>query len=120
VTPPIDLSKLTTAEKDALILAQAAQLQAALARINALEKQLERLLVPSKTPDNSSLPPSKGQKPNLPGKSEGKGPRRGSLGRRGGRRALTADPDEVVVTKPTRCQCCQAAFHDQDHTLDAR
>jgi len=120
VTPPTDLSKLTTAEKDALILAQAAQLQAALAGIDALEKQLERLLTPPKTPDNSSLPPSKGLKPNLPGKPEGKGPRPGSLGRKGGGRALAANPDEVVVTKPARCQCCQAAFHDQDHTLEAR
>ena len=118
--PLLDLSKLTVAEKDALILAQAAQLQAALARIEALEKQLERLLSPPKTPDNSSLPPSKGQKPNLPGKPGGNGPRQGSLGRRGGGRALTADPDEVVVAKPARCQCCQAAFGEQDHTLDAR
>ena len=44
--PPLDLSKLTHVEKDALILAQAAQLQPALARIEALEKPLERLLAP--------------------------------------------------------------------------
>ena len=41
---PPNLSKLTSSEKDALILSLAAQLQAALARIAALEKQLERLL----------------------------------------------------------------------------
>ncbi len=120
MTPPFDLSKLTSGEKDALILAQAAQLQAALARIDALEKQLERLLWPPKTPDNSSLPPSKGQKPNRPDKPASKGPRQGSLGRKGGGRALNAHPDEVVVTKPSRCQCCHAAFGDEDHTLDAR
>jgi len=118
--PPLDLSKLTSGEKDALILVQAAQLQAALARIGALEKQLERLLSPPKTPDNSSLPPSKGQKPNLPDKPASKGLRQGSLGRKGGGRALNAHPDEVVVTKPSRCQCCHAAFGDEDHTLDAR
>jgi transposase len=120
VTQPPDLSKLTSAERDALILAQAAQLQAALVRIAALEKQLERLLSPPKTPDNSSLPPSKGQKPNLPNKLASKGPRQGSLGRKGGGRALKADPDEVVVSKPSRCQCCHAALGEQDHTLDAR
>jgi transposase len=120
VTPPPDLSKLTSSEKDALILAQAAQLQAALARIEALEKQLERLLAPPKTPDNSSLPPSKGQKPNRPDKPGNKGPRQGSLGRKGGGRVLAAHPDEVVVTKPARCQCCHAVFGDEDHTLNAR
>ncbi len=120
VTPLPDLSKLTSDEKDALILAQAAQLQAALARIEALEKQLERLLSPPKTPNNSSLPPSKGQKPNRPDKPGSKGPRQGSLGRTGGGRALTAHPDEVVVAKPARCQCCHAAFGDEDHALDAR
>jgi transposase len=115
VIPPPDLSKLTSSEKDALILAQAAQLQTALARIEALEKQLERLLAPPKTPDNSSLPPSKGQKPNRPDKPGNKGPRQGSLGRKGGGRVLAAHPDEVVVTKPARCQCCHAVFGDEDH-----
>lgn len=118
--PPPDLSKLTPAEKDGLILAQATQLEAALARIGALEKQLAALLSPPKTPDNSSLPPSTGQKPNRPGKPERKGPRQGSLGRQGGGRALAANPDEVVVTKPARCQCCHATFDDNDHTLNAR
>ena len=99
-----DLSKLTSAEKDALILAQAAQLRAALARIEALEKQLERLLAPPKTPDNSSLPPSKGQKPNRPDKPSGSGPRQGSLGRKGGGRARTAHPDEVVAHQLRDCQ----------------
>ena len=120
MTPLPDLSKLSSAEKDALILSRSAQLQAALARIEVLEKQLEKLLAPPKSPDNSSLPPSKGQKPNLPDKPTSKGPRQGSLGRKGGGRALAADPDEVVVTKPARCQCCQAAFGEADHTLDAR
>ena len=117
---PPNLSKLTSSEKDALILSLAAQLQAALARIAALEKQLERLLSPPKTPDNSSLPPSKGQKPNHPDKPQSEGPRQGSVGRKGGGRSLAAHPDEVVVAKPARCQCCHAAFGDEDHTLDAR
>ena len=96
MTQSPDLSKLKSARKDALILAQAVQLQAAIARIAALEKQLERLLWPPETPDDSSLPPSKGQKPNSPDNPGGPGPRQGSLGRKGGGRALAAHPDEVV------------------------
>jgi transposase len=65
VPPEIDLSKLTVAEKDALILSLlplVGQLQAALARIAELQARLALLEKPPKTPDNSSLPPSKGQK----------------------------------------------------------
>jgi len=64
VTPEIDLSKLTVAEKDALILSLlplVGQLEAAQARIAELEKRLAKLERPTKTPDNSSVPPSKGQ-----------------------------------------------------------
>jgi transposase len=115
-----DVPKLSHAEKDALILSLAAQLQAALARIGALEKELPGLRSPPKTADNSSLPPSKSEKPNRPDKPKRKGPRKGSLGRKGGGRALEADPDKVVVTKPLRCHCCDAIFDDEDHTLNAR
>ena len=62
MTPEIDLSKLTVAEKDALILSLlplVGQLQAALARITELEARLALLEKPPKTPDNSSLQPSK-------------------------------------------------------------
>ena len=48
--PHSDLSRLSPEEKDALILAL-------LDRIAALEAQLNQ---PSKTPDNSSLPPLRG------------------------------------------------------------
>nr|MDD2861638.1 hypothetical protein [Acidiphilium sp.] len=52
-----------------LVLAQQAQidrLMAEVARLSARVRELEaKLNVPPKTPDNSSLPPSKGQKPDL-------------------------------------------------------
>ena len=112
-----DLSRLSHDEKDALIRALWAQVQALTARVAALEA---RLGMPPKTPDNSSMPPSKGQKPNRPNKAKREGPRKGSLGRDGGGRALTAEPDAVVVAKPSRCRHCQAAFGDADQTLDAR
>ena len=66
VTPEIDLGKLTVAEKDDLILTLlplVGQLEAALARITELEARLAAFEHPPKTPDNSSPPPSKGQKP---------------------------------------------------------
>ena len=112
-----DLSRLSHDEKDALILALWAQVQALTARVAALEA---RLGTPPKTPDNSSVPPSKGQKPNQPEKTKQPGPRKGSLGRDGGGRTLAADPDEVVIAKPSRCQHCRAAFTDADQTLEAR
>ena len=62
VTPETDLSTLSQAEKDALIrslLPLVGQLDAALARIAELEKQLAAFERPPKNPDNSSLPPSK-------------------------------------------------------------
>ena len=112
-----DLSQLSHAQKDALILALWAQVQALSARVAELEA---RLGAPPKTPGNSSLPPSAGQKPNRAEKAQAQGPRAGSLGRRGGGRALCETPDEVVAAKPVRCGQCQSAFADADHRLDAR
>ena len=79
--PPPDPSKLTEAEKDALIPALWARVQALTARVAELEARLD---APTKTPGNSSLPPSKGHKANRPEKARPPGPRRGSLGRAGG------------------------------------
>jgi len=81
VTQLPDLCHLSHAEKDALIRALWAQVQSLTARVTALEARLGE---PSKTPDNSSLPPSKGQKPNQPEQAKRVGPRTGSLGRKGG------------------------------------
>ena len=68
MTAALDLSFLSLAEKDALILAQAEQLSAQAAQITALQAQIAALEAklgqPPKTPDNSSLPPSQGEKPN--------------------------------------------------------
>jgi transposase len=120
VSPPPDLSKLSHAEKDTLILTLLARLDEAHKLIAELRARIDELTRPGKTPDNSSVPPSKGQKPNRPEKAKRQGPRTGSLGRAGGGRALSAEPDEVVVAKPARCRHCQAAFADAEHRLDAR
>jgi transposase len=115
-----DLGNLSGLEKDALILTLSTRLDAALKQIADLHKRIDDLTRPGKTPDNSSVPPSKGQKPNHPDKPRHPGPRAGSVGRKGGGRALTADPDETVTAKPVRCQHCQSAFAASDQKLEAR
>jgi transposase len=84
-----DLSLLSHAEKDALIHALWAQVRALTARVAELEA---RLGLPPKTPNNSSLPPSQGKKPNRGDKPARRGPRQGSLGRKGGGRLLVEAP----------------------------
>src|SRR5947208_6865548 len=110
MTPPPDLSRLTEAEKDALILAF-------WARVAELEARLD---APPKTPGNSSLPPSKGHKANRPERTRQPGPRRGSLGREGGGRSLAEEPDQRVVAKAAACAHCRAALGEADQRLHAR
>ena len=112
-----DPSSLSHAEKDALIYALWAQVQALTARVAELEAKLG---LPPKTPDNSSLPPSLGKKPNRGDKPARCGPRQGSLGRKGGGRLLAEAPDETVTARPSRCAHCQAALDEADQRLAAR
>ena len=90
--------------------------------IALLEKRIaeleEKLGKPPKTPDNSSLPPSAGHKPNLPERKS-----RGRKGRPGVTRALAADPDRVIEAMAAQCPHCataltqvdQADVHSYDH-----
>ena len=85
-----------------------------LARIAELEA---RLNIPPKTPDNSSLPPSKGQKPNTP--PSVKKPRKGHAGVA---RDLCAKPDAIRDMFAARCACGhqpapsdQPGIHAYDH-----
>jgi transposase len=100
------LSQQSHAEKDALIRALFQRLEAAERRIAEVEAKLGE---PPKTPDNSSLPPSKGQKPSQPENAGQSGPRQGSLGRKGSGRPLACDPDETVIATSVACVHCQAA-----------
>ena len=72
-----DLSSLSHAQKDALIAALMAQVASLTARVAELEAKLG---LPPKTPDNSSVPPSKGQKPSKSSapKAKAKAARRGA------------------------------------------
>ena len=112
-----NLDHLSHAEKDALIRALWQRLEAAERRIAELEA---RLAEPDKTPDNSSLAPSKGQKPDRPEKAKRVGPRQGSLGRTGGGRALVCQPDERVTAKSPACGHCHAALTDAHQVLHSR
>ena len=82
---PEALDSLSKKELIALVLAQMEQIQLLTARVAELEV---RLNMPRKTPSNSSLPPSKGQKENRPQKE--KKPRKG---RPGVARKLAENPD---------------------------
>lgn len=109
--------KLTDAEKDALILAQAAMISQMAARIAELEAKLN---APPKTPDNSSTPPSKGQKANREAKEKRTGPRAGSVGRKGGGRGLALEPDQFVTAKAAACGHCGTALGADDQVLHGR
>ena len=79
----------------ALVLAQQAQIEALTAQVAALTEQVAalqaRLNVPPKTADNSSTPPSQGEKPNRPDR-----PRKRRRGRPGVARRLAEHPDRVI------------------------
>src|SRR5690349_23508074 len=119
-----DLSSLSDDEKDALIHALWAQVQALTAQVTTLAARVAeleaKLGLPPKTPDNSSLPPSQGKKPNRDDKPVRQGPRQGSLGRKGGGRLLAEVADETVTARPSRCAQCEAALTEADLTLTAR
>jgi len=95
VTPPPDLP-----EKDALIAALVARIEALVARIAELEAKLG---LPPKTPDNSSVPPSKGQKPSEPSAPKGK-----AKPHVGAHRPLHANPTARRDVFASACQGCGA------------
>ncbi len=99
-----DLSRLSPEEKDALILAL-------LDRVAALEAKLGQ---PPKTPGNSSVPPSRGQKPNRPPRE--KRPRRRREGP-GVTRERASDPDRVVDCHAEACAHCGTMVAADGQTL---
>src|SRR5271157_4908316 len=111
-----DLAKLSKEELIALALAQTAQIEELTRRIAELEAKLGG---PPKTPDNSSLPPSQGRKPNRAERRAAKKRK----GRPGVFRALAPNPDRIVANVADRCPHCdhaltpadQSGFHAYDH-----
>jgi transposase len=108
------LLSLSRDELIALILAQHAQIEAQAQQISVLTARVAeleaRLASPPKTPDNSSLPPSKGQKPNRP--DPARKPSRPS--RPGVARGLTEHPDRIIEATLAACPHCDHALGPAD------
>lgn len=116
------LSHLSKDDLIALILAQADVIARQTVQIEALTKRVEELEAklgkPPKTPDNSSVPPSRGQKPNRAERRAGK-----KKGHPGAFRALSENPDRVIEALAETCPHCdhalsaedQPEFHAYDH-----
>ena len=104
-----DLASLSKADLIALVLGQAAQIAELTRRVGELEAKLGQ---PPKTPDNSSVPPSQGRKPNRAERRAGKKRK----GRPGVFRALAANPDRIVETLAERCPHCEHALSAADQT----
>jgi len=102
MTPPPDL-----ADKDALITALLARIEALMAtnaRLTARVAELEaKLGLPPKTPDNSSVPPSKGQKPSAPSTPKDK-----AKPHAGAHRPLHPNPTSKREVFACRCHGCGA------------
>jgi transposase len=94
------------AELTALVESQAATIARLEKRVAELEDKLGK---PPKTPDNSSIPPSGGQKPNLPERE-----RKVRKGRPGVTRNLAENPDRVIEALADQCPACAAALGEAD------
>jgi transposase len=76
-------------------------------KIRELEEELAQFRRPAKTPENSSVPPSRGQKANLvAGRRRKPGPKRGHVGVSRERSA----PDVVAACRPSVCAGCGQAL----------
>ena len=104
-----DLSSLSHAQKDALIAALMAQVASLTARVAELEAKLG---LPPKTPDNSSVPPSKGQKP-----SESSAPKAKAKPHAGAHRPLHPNPTTTREVLARRCQGCGTDVSDAAQSL---
>lgn len=117
------LAPLCKEDLIALILAQGDVIARQTAQIEALRKRVEdleaKLGKPPKTPDNSSVPPSQGQKPNRAERRAAKKRK----GHPGAFRALSENPDRVIEARAEACPHCahalsaadQPGFHAYDH-----
>src|SRR5215218_6611597 len=76
-------------------------------KIRELEEELSQLRRPAKTPENSSVPPSRGQKANrVERRGRKPGPKRGHVGASRER----SEPDVVVACRPRACAGCGEAL----------
>src|SRR3954453_4171757 len=98
-----ELVGLSREELLELVRRQQAALAARAEKIRELEEELAQFRRPAKTPDNSSVPPSRGQKANRAERRGRKpGPRRGHVGAS----RVRGEPDVVVACRPRACDGC--------------
>src|SRR5271165_5173197 len=95
-----NLSNLSHAQKDALIASLTAQVAALTARLAELEAKLG---LPPKTPDNSSVPPSKAQKKSEPSTPKAKAKANPHAG---AHRPLHLNPTSERIVSAFVCQAC--------------
>jgi transposase len=116
----VDRATLLTLSRDDLIALIEAQARQIATLVEAHAKQIAtlttriaeleaKLALPPKNPDNSSLPPSKGEKPNLP--DRGKKPR---PSRPGVTRSLAENPDRIIEATLATCPHCDHALTPAD------
>src|SRR5882724_9945327 len=76
-------------------------------QIRALEEELAQFRRPAKTPESSSVPPSRAQKANrADGRGRKLGPKRGHVGVS----RVRSEPDVVVACRPSACAGCGEAL----------
>lgn len=123
--PAPDLSSLSPAAKDELILTLIARLNALEARVACLEKEnaalrkenaelRAKLGQPPKTPDNSSTPPSLGRKPSAQAAPKAKGKRKPRPGKH---RPLHTNPSKRLDVPACCCQHCAADVSGEKQTV---
>jgi transposase len=111
-----ELARLSESEKDALITALWAEVQLLKARLATLEAKPH---APGKDAHNSSVPPSKTPKPNLPTGPRTRTRREASVGRVGGGRPLHPDPDQVIIAQAKTCPHCGGAVQAHEQHVHA-
>jgi len=106
----MELAALDSLDRETLIrliLSQAEIIERLTRRVAELEAKLD---LPKKTPDNSSTPPSKGQKPSASaaGKEEGAGAKKRGKPHPGAHRLLHPNPTKNREIAACACQHCGA------------
>jgi transposase len=111
--------KLAELDREALIemiMQQAQQIAALQGEIEVLKKKVEKGKKPPTNSSNSSQPPSRDQKGNLPGKR--KKHRHGPpLGHPKYERKFVAQPDHIVEVKPQVCHTCSSDVSQEPRVL---
>jgi transposase len=111
-----DLTQLSREALIELVLEQFEQITKLQAELEALRMKLEKNKKPPSDSSNSSQPPSRDQKSNLPEKR--KRHRHGPpMGHAKYERQFVAQPDHIVEVKPQVCEHCQSDLRQETQQL---